>query len=161
MEQILDQPNAESQPVKYAGFWIRFVAALVDGIIVGIVLGAINAIFFGAMIPADFSTTDPAVNPINPGYIGGFYLINIIVYWLYFALMESSEKQATLGKMVVGVKVIDSNGERLTFGRATGRYFGKILSALILYIGYIMAGFDSRKQALHDKLADTFVVYGR
>jgi uncharacterized RDD family membrane protein YckC len=78
--------------------------------------------------------------------------------WLYFAMMESSNKMATLGKMAIGIKVTDLNGNRISFGRATGRYFAKILSGMILMIGYIMAGFTEKKQALHDMIASCLVV---
>lgn len=77
----------------------------------------------------------------------------------YFVLMESSEKQATIGKMVFGLKVIDQDGKRLNLSKALIRYLSKFVSAIILLIGFIMAGFDSKKQALHDKIAGTFVVY--
>ena len=82
----------------------------------------------------------------------------MIVGWLYFALMESSVNQATLGKMALGIKVTDLDGNRISFGRATGRYFGKIVSGMILYIGFIMAGFTEKKQALHDIMASCLVV---
>jgi uncharacterized RDD family membrane protein YckC len=81
-----------------------------------------------------------------------------VVGWLYFALMESSSHQATLGKMALGIRVTDLQGGRLTFGRATARFFGKIVSGLICYIGFIMAAFTERKQALHDMIAGTLVV---
>ena len=87
-----------------------------------------------------------------------FIVIITVASWLYFALMESSNKQATVGKMALSIKVTDINGNRLTFGRATGRYFGKILSGMILYIGFIMAGFTEKKQALHDMIAGCLVV---
>ena len=82
----------------------------------------------------------------------------ILCGWLYFALMESSANQATLGKMAIGIKVTDMSGRRIGFGQATGRYFGKILSSMILLIGYIMAAFTEKKQALHDMLAGCLVV---
>jgi uncharacterized RDD family membrane protein YckC len=85
-------------------------------------------------------------------------LINLVLGWVYAAAMESSDRQATLGKMAVGIKVTDMNGERISFGKATGRHFAKIISAIILLIGYIMAAFDSKKQALHDKMAGTLVL---
>jgi len=77
---------------------------------------------------------------------------------LYYALMESSAKQATLGKMAISIKVTDMAGNRISFGRATGRYFGKYVSALIMYIGFLMAGFTQQKQALHDIMAGCLVV---
>jgi len=80
--------------------------------------------------------------------------------WLYDALMTSSSKQGTLGKIVFRLKVVDLNGARISFARATGRFFAKILSGMILNIGYIMAGFTERKQALHDMIAGTFVLRG-
>jgi len=91
--------------------------------------------------------------PIRLGGLAGF-----AVWWLYYALMESSGRQATLGKMALGIKVVDRQGGRISFARATGRYFAKILSGLILMIGYLMAGFTSRKQALHDMVAGCLVV---
>ena len=81
--------------------------------------------------------------------------------WLYYASMESSSAQATLGKMAVGVKVTDDSGARIGSGCATGRYFGKIVSALILLVGYMMAGWTEKKQVLHDMMAGTLVVKSR
>jgi uncharacterized RDD family membrane protein YckC len=120
----------------YAGFWKRFVAYLIDGIILGVVIGILT------------SQMDEAV----AGTIGA------IIGWLYFAGMESSSRQATLGKSVLGIYVTDIDGNRISFLRATGRYFAKILSGLILGIGYIMAAFTARKQALHDMIASTLVL---
>ena len=82
----------------------------------------------------------------------------MVVSWLYFALLESSPKQATLGKMALGIKVTDLDGNRISFGRATGRFFAKIISGVILMIGYIMAAFTAKKQALHDIIASTLVI---
>lgn len=95
----------------------------------------------------------------------GIHLVNHIVLfglffaggWIYEAGLESSSKQATLGKMALGLRVTDKYGRRITFARASGRYFSKLLSR-ILMIGYIMAGFTARKQALHDMIAGTLVV---
>jgi uncharacterized RDD family membrane protein YckC len=81
-----------------------------------------------------------------------------VVGWSYEAGMESSVKQATLGKMAMGLKVTDEQGNRISFARATGRHFAKIISGMILLIGYIMAGFTARKQALHDMIAGTLVI---
>lgn len=128
---------------NYAGFWIRLGAYLLDGIIVGvpalIIIFALT-VFYGFW-----------------GAVAG-YGIAILISWLYHASFESSEKQATLGKQAINVKVVDYRGKRITFARASGRYFAKILSALILLIGFIMVGFTEKKQGLHDYIASTYVV---
>jgi uncharacterized RDD family membrane protein YckC len=123
--------------LSYAGFWLRFVASLIDGIILMIVFAIL------------YSVLGEAAS-----------LPGALICWLYFALMESSEKQATFGKLALGLRVTNLEGERIGFGRATGRYFGKIVSQAILYIGYIMAGFTERKQGLHDMMASCLVVRG-
>jgi uncharacterized RDD family membrane protein YckC len=94
--------------------------------------------------------------------VTGFKLkiITQAIAWIYEAWMTSSDRQATVGKMAVGLKVTDLNGQRISFARATGRHFAKILSAMVLFIGYIMAAFTERKQGLHDILAGTLVVKG-
>jgi uncharacterized RDD family membrane protein YckC/RNA polymerase subunit RPABC4/transcription elongation factor Spt4 len=124
-----------SGDIRYAGFWLRFIAFIIDGLVLTIPVVIIDVIF---------------------SYPGWF--INIVVSWIYFALMESSEKQATLGKLAMGIKVTDMQGNRLSFGQATGRHFAKIISSLTLLIGYIMAGFTEKKQALHDIIANCLVV---
>jgi uncharacterized RDD family membrane protein YckC len=86
------------------------------------------------------------------------YVITIAGYYLYYAFMESSANQATVGKIALGLKVTDEEGNRISFGRALGRTVAKILSALILFMGFVMAGFTDRKQALHDTIAHTLVV---
>jgi uncharacterized RDD family membrane protein YckC len=93
--------------------------------------------------------------PFLGGVVG--FVIGIAGTWLYEAFMLSSTRQATLGKMIFGMKVTDLSGNRLSFAHATGRYFAKWLSAFTLLIGYIMAGFTERKQALHDMVAGTLV----
>lgn len=135
---VIGVQPAGDRGVEYAGFWRRFGAILIDSIILTVVQG----ILFRAL---DVGTTGQAV-------------VGIVIAWLYWAVMESSTEQATLGKKVLSVKVTDLAGNRISFGRATGRYFAKIVSGLILLIGYFMAGFTPRKQALHDKIADTLVV---
>lgn len=149
----------------YAGFWRRFGAMIVDGIIlnvafliIGFVLGLIGFSFFDS-VELSSETADMSAS-VSGGYelspLGS--LISIAVTWLYYALMESSARGATLGKMALGLRVTDLDGNRIGFGRATGRHFGKFVSALILMIGFIMAGFTKRKQALHDIMAGCLVV---
>lgn len=88
------------------------------------------------------------------GAMGGQFVIG----WLYSAIMESSRFQGTLGKIVLGIRVTDLSGQRVGFGRATGRYFAKILSAMIFCVGFLMVAFTEKKQGLHDMIASTLVL---
>lgn len=104
------------------------------------------------------------VNSNGIGYIESQAYLDLacaVAAWLYFSVFESSRLQATPGKLALGIRVTDLEGNRIGFGRATGRFFSKIVSGLILDIGYIMAAFTSRKQALHDMMAGTLVIYVR
>ncbi|OWY18211.1 hypothetical protein B6N25_16495 [Sphingobacteriales bacterium TSM_CSS] len=83
---------------------------------------------------------------------------NWVIWWLYFALMESSDRQATIGKRMMGLKVTDLKGRKLTFGKASGRFFAKILSWMTLLIGFFMAFFTEKRQALHDLITGCLVV---
>ncbi|MGF1635327.1 MAG: RDD family protein [Phycisphaerae bacterium] len=138
---------------RFGGFWLRFVAYILDVIVLG-VGGLIYSIPLGTLAEEGEGTAAGA------GYIALSNVISIVVGWLYFALMESSTRQATLGKMALGLKVTGYNLERIGFGQATGRYFGKILSGIILFIGFIMVAFTEKKQGLHDKMASTYVIKG-
>lgn len=137
------------QRIQYAGFWKRFVAAFLDGIILYIV-GALIGFIFGFVYTTALQTTE--------GLQGISFILGIGVGWLYNTLMESSKKQATLGKQAMGIIVTDLKGNRISFGRATGRYFAEVISGAILFIGYIMAAFTEKKQALHDIIASTLVI---
>jgi uncharacterized RDD family membrane protein YckC len=152
----------------YAGFWLRFVAVFIDGIIVGIPMGIMGGII-GFIVGFSYGASNhtgkfgllDADGNINMTFVImelSIMTISTVISWLYFALMESSSAQGTFGKQILSLKVTNLEGQRIGFGQATGRYFGKYLSYLTLYIGYIMAGFTERKQALHDMLAGTLVV---
>ena len=132
----------------YAGFWRRVAAALIDGLLLSVVTVPLT-LAFGDDTYADAARSSAASS------------ISVVVTWLYSALMESSAKQATVGKMALGMIVTDMEGRRIGFGKATGRHFAKILSALILGIGFIMVAFTQRKQGLHDILAGTLVIRGK
>jgi len=136
--------------MEYAGFWRRLVAYLIDYLIIG--AGAF-AVGFLIGIVAGVAGAD-----VKGGWLVAIYVITIAGYYLYYAFMESSANQATVGKIALGLKVTDEEGNRISFGRALGRTVAKILSALILFMGFVMAGFTDRKQALHDKIAHTLVV---
>jgi uncharacterized RDD family membrane protein YckC len=137
----------------YAGFWLRFAAIFVDALIL-LPLSLISVGFTYADDVATDNNVKLAIAVVSLVYS----LFLIVAQWLYFALQESSAAQATLGKRLLGLQVTDRVGGRIGFGRATGRYFGKLISALALYIGFMMAGWTQRKQALHDMMADTLVV---
>lgn len=150
--------SAAQTPVAYAGFWLRFVAYIIDAIILGIV--GVGAFFplFRANIHA-FTSQNPwevYTSPSRPLF--AIRLLALMLSWIYYASMESSSWQATLGKKILGLKVTDLAGNRISFARASGRFFGKILSGMILGIGFLMAGFTQRKQALHDILAGCLVL---
>lgn len=136
----------------YAGFWKRFAASIIDGVIL-MVCGLIIGGFIGFVYRF---TAGASVGAGALGNLGG-----IILGWLYFAIMESSSTQGTLGKMALGIKVTNLSGDRISFGRATGRHFGKIISFFIFFIGYLMVAFTSRKQGLHDMMAGCLVVNRR
>lgn len=155
---------------RYAGFWLRFVAYLVDGLIIGIPTGILIVLFiviFGGLAALHL----PNLNNPNPdpaqfvAFVMAIFaallpiiLISVCISWLYFAMMESSSRQATLGKAMLSLRVTDMSGQRISFARATGRYFSKIVTNLVpLAIGWILAGFTERKQALHDFIAGTLV----
>ncbi|MFK0735298.1 MAG: RDD family protein [Gloeotrichia echinulata GP01] len=127
----------------------RFVAYLLDVIILYI-LGSVVGFVFGFLYATALGTAE--------GVEGIAFVLGIVIAWLYYALLESSDQQATLGKQALGIIVTDLEGNKISFGRATGRYFSKWISSLIFAIGYIMAAFTEKKQALHDIIAGTLVV---
>lgn len=140
--------------MPYAGFWIRFGAYLIDAILLGIIGGIIGGVFGGAMA----ASGDPGV------FTGGSILLNLVSLIIgigYFAGMESSSWQATLGKKALGLVVTDVDGGRISLLNGVGRYFAKILSAVILLIGFIMVAFTDKKQGLHDLIAGTLVLKGQ
>jgi uncharacterized RDD family membrane protein YckC len=139
------------------------VAYLIDLVILFAAQVAIFIVLVvaGAALDAAISSgsLDRSLSGFGSTLAGVFgWAISVAGQWLYFSLQESSERQATPGKRVMGIKVVDLAGRRISFGRATGRYFAKILSGLICDIGFILAGFTERKQALHDLIASTLVV---
>lgn len=151
---------AQSRPVHYAGFWRRFVAMCIDGLI----FSPIFLIFLAAtgVFGAVFGRGGRDFEDLAAGmFIVWVVLASMLVFvgnWLYHTWMESSRHQATLGKMALGIIVTDMYGNRISFARANGRFFGKIISGMIMNIGYLMAGFTEKKQALHDMLASCLVV---
>src|SRR5439155_8465313 len=120
------------RPGLYAGFWTRFLAVIIDAIIISVASGIVVA-----------------------GTHGVGFAVTFFGPWLYEAFMLSSEWQATVGKRAMSIVVTGTDGKRISFARATGRHFAKYVSTFILMIGFIMAGFTAKKQALHDMMAET------
>jgi predicted Zn finger-like uncharacterized protein len=133
----------------YAGFWKRLWAAIIDGVLLMVVSFMLVA-FLALLYRLTTGTSAGA------GVLGN--IIGGLVSWLYYAIMESSYTQGTLGKMALGIQVTDLSGNPISFARATGRHFGKLISTLIVFIGYLMVAFTAKKQGLHDMLAGCLVV---
>ncbi|MEO7063089.1 MAG: RDD family protein [Dokdonella sp.] len=141
----------------HAGFWRRCAALIIDSILVGIGIAILQvAIGLGALGGMAGGQMDVGA------MMGSMFLIFALAFvgqWLYFAVFESASMQGTPGKRAMGLKVVDLSGQRIGFGRASGRFFGKLISTMIFDIGYMLAGWTERKQALHDMIASTLVVF--
>lgn len=129
--------------MNYAGFWRRFVASIVDSILLTTIYNLLSWLVW------------PESWKGNQIFL---FATTTIFNWLYYSILESSAKQGTLGKVVLGLKVVDYNNQRISFARATGRCFSKFISAIILMIGFIMVAFTAKKQGLHDMIAGTLVI---
>ena len=181
---VFNEFNATEKKVEYAGFWLRFVAALLDGIIMavpgvilGIIfgLGAFSRLFKHAENNAFFDSSSYMKNYLI------LTLIQLMIQFSYHTLLESSHRQATIGKMALGIKVTDLRYERISFSRAAGRFFLKniyfTLPSLLVsvvdaetliyikiplymigFVAYCIAGWTTNKQALHDMFAGTYVI---
>ncbi|WP_348059088.1 RDD family protein [Dokdonella sp.] len=136
-----------------AGFWRRCAACLMDSVVIAILLSLVTV---GAVAFITRSGSGTALTV--PGGLA-VYALQIVIVWLYYALQEGAPAQATLGKRAMGIKVTDDYARRIGFGRATGRYFGKIISGLVFNIGFLLVGWTARKQGLHDMMAGTLVVF--
>ncbi|MDA0782655.1 MAG: RDD family protein [Rickettsiales bacterium] len=149
---VSGQPSMEN--VKYAGFWIRFLAVIIDGLILGVAMYAVQAVTGIQLIVTDYSM-EAGQASANTSWLG------TVIQILYMTVTTGSSLQATLGKKILGLRVMRADGSKITYLRAFGRFWATVLSALTLCIGYIMAGFTNQKKALHDMVADTRVVYAK
>ncbi|KON89293.1 membrane protein YxaI [Sporosarcina globispora] len=174
METSLEKQPYESTK-EYGGFWLRFAAYLIDSIIVGIPLAILSIvifmIFFGTSEAFNMMISDPSYMEAEMtdaeafafmgsyfGALGVTVLVNLVVAVAYFAGLHASKWQGTVGKRLLGLKVTDLNGNRISFWRALGRYLAMAFLSGIFLIGYIIAAFTEKKQALHDLIASTIVV---
>lgn len=144
------QTNEIDVATQFAGFWIRVGAYFIDLVVMIIPVLLISFLF---------RSVTPAANEIEQAIVEFMdSILSLIVWWIYFAVLHSSQWQASVGKKAVGLRVVDEKGGRISFGRATGRYFAAFLSALILCIGYMMVGWTKKRQGLHDMIAGTYVI---
>jgi uncharacterized RDD family membrane protein YckC len=151
---------AASAQVRYAGFWIRFAARFIDGVLLGIVNAILRApltimLGLGGVHSAGF-----ILFPMAVGLAGVSVVISIGVGVLYEAYFVST-RGGTLGKLALGIKIVRADGGPVSGSLAVKRYFAQWISALILLIGYIMVAFDGQKRALHDRICETRVVHAR
>jgi uncharacterized RDD family membrane protein YckC len=151
---------------RYAGFWIRFAALFVDGLLLGVVF-LIILIPFGILAPFGIAVNAPGIAR-NPGMlaamIGTSPLVTLASYvaGACYEIFFIANRGATLGKMLFGLKVIRADGSPLSVGLSTGRYFAaRWLNMFILGIGYLMAAFDDQKRGLHDRICETRVIHSR
>jgi uncharacterized RDD family membrane protein YckC len=144
-------------PIEYGSFWERFLAYLIDSAILTLgsaVVGFMVAFFIGFVM----ALMGTEIEEMEDFFVVLYYILAIVSTWLYFTIMESSKLQATLGKKICNLVVMDTSGNRITFARANARFWSKFISGAIFAIGYIMAAFTEKHQALHDMIAETFVV---
>jgi uncharacterized RDD family membrane protein YckC len=152
----------------YAGFWLRFVAYIIDYIIIYVVqsfifipvLGLLGITFAANMENVENMSDAEALGMFGSmmAVAGATALLTTVIAILYWSLMESSKFQATVGKLALGLKVTDMEGKNLDLTKSLIRNVCKIISGMIIFIGYIMAGFTEKKQGLHDIIAGTLVV---
>jgi uncharacterized RDD family membrane protein YckC len=157
-----------NQVTKYAAFWKRAIALLIDIIIVYVLISLVTVIVNATLgLPLVYDLTFQTGNPIKMNQFVEdnlikltilYTAIKILIIYPYFSIMESSSRQATLGKLALRIKVVDLRGEQISFAKASIRFFAKVLSTNILLIGYLMALFTEKKQTLHDLLVKTVVV---
>jgi uncharacterized RDD family membrane protein YckC len=154
------QQVAVAEAGRPGGFWIRFVAYVLDAFIVSIAAGVIIGAFVAAFLLSDESIDDNKEPLVIISGVIVMVLALLVVSWLYEALMTSSVRGATLGKQALGLRIVRADGAQLSFGRATTRHFLKVMITPLvpLAIGYLMAAFTNHKRALHDFLADTLVI---
>ena len=151
---MYDQNQSEGT-YQYAAPIKRFAASFIDAIVLSAIFVPLQ-LLIGVVVVASMQGKDPT--SIQYVATGIYCSIAIPVVWLYSALLESSAKSATLGKMALGLMVLDTDGYPISFGPATGRHFGKILSSLPCSAGFIAAFFNEKKQGWHDSMANTVVV---
>ncbi len=152
-----NEATTNEAPLPYAGFILRFFAFLVDSVILGFIPFLLVIPEVMPAIDLETVSTKQLIAMLVESSLLT-YLAFFVIHWLYFAIMESSKLQATLGKLMLGLKVSNIHGQRVTFLKSTARYVWRLLSVLTLFLGFVLAGFTSKKQTLHDLLAGCLVL---
>ena len=156
-------PVAAARPPAYGGFWRRFWSYLIDRFVLGVVFTPVGFMVLAPMMATEsfgWTDTDLPAEAITAllGAILTVLFFALLGSWLYYALMQSSSRQATLGQLALGIRVTDLEGRRVSFARASGRYFATVLTGLTFGIGYLVMLFTARRQTLHDLIAGTLVL---
>lgn len=156
-------PFATGAVLLYGGFWRRFWSYLIDRFLIGIAFTPVALMVFTPMLATE--SIDWTDSDLPPEALAAFLgatltvvVLGLLGSWFYYAFLQSSSRQATLGQMALGLRVTDVEGRRISFARASGRHFATVLTGLTLGIGYLMMLFTTRKQTLHDLVAGTVVV---
>lgn len=148
-------PDVKDRSGQFAGFGLRTAAHAIDAVVLGVMFFILRLLLgddlLNAFLAAPLGQKDTETLVL-------FFAILLIPGWLYYGLTESSEKQATLGKMICGLVVTNAEGKRLSFSHASARFFGMILSSCVFGFGFIMCIWTERKQCLHDLIAGCFVL---
>lgn len=142
--------SGSKAPTNFAGFWLRVVAVLIDGVVLMVLGGSFGFIVGLGLGFAGYAEDEDLLRAVGTG-------LGLVVQWAYYVFMESSSKMATVGKSLLGLVVTDMEGRKIGFGRANGRFFARYISIFSLGIGLIMAGFTQKKQTLHDMITGTLV----
>ena len=157
------EPSAARATRDYGGFWRRFWSYLIDRFILGVVFMPVGFMVLVPMMATEsvgWTDTDLPAEAIT-ALLGAFLTVAFLALlgsWFYYALMQSSSRQATLGQLALGLRITDLEGRRVSFARASGRHFATALTGLTFGIGYLIMPFTARKQTLHDLVARTLVL---
>lgn len=144
-------------PMRYAGFWIRVAARIIDGLIIGVPMMIIFFIVMFAAVRPQASQNPP--DTVLPAVLTPILQVAFLVVQMAYEIFFLGKYGATPGKMACSIRVVTAEGDKIGYGRATGRAFGYFLSGIICYIGYIIVAFDVQKRALHDYICNTRVIY--
>jgi uncharacterized RDD family membrane protein YckC len=156
LQKLSEGARINTGELNYAGFWIRFAAKFVDGLILGV---PFLILYFVAIFPMIASSVHNHGKPPQFGLLPALIQFGFIFVRMAYDIFFLGKYGATPGKMACKLKVVTGEGEKIGYGRATGRFFSEILSGMICYIGYIMVAFDDQKRALHDHICNTRVIY--